>query len=47
MLEKKKNNRPLVIDLIEYFNQAPMPSLGSFNIKKNPVDYQNFINYSE
>jgi NIMA (never in mitosis gene a)-related kinase len=23
MLEKKKNNRPLVIDLIEYFNQAP------------------------
>ncbi len=47
MLEKKKNNRPLVIDLIEYFNQTPMPSIGNFNIKRNPVDLQNFINYTE
>ena len=48
MLEKKKNNRPLVIDLIDYFNQTPMPNLGlTFNIKKNPIDYQNFISYSE
>lgn len=43
MLEKKKNNRPLVIDLIDCFSQAP----GVFNIKKNPIDYQNFSNYSE
>ena len=47
MLEKKKKNRPLVIDLIEYFTVQPMPSIGTFNIKKNQVDYQNFCNYSE
>jgi len=55
MLEKKKNNRPLIIDLIEYFNQMTSASSvvvgGSstsvFNLKKNPVDYQNFVNYSE
>jgi serine/threonine protein kinase len=35
MLEKKKNNRPLVIDLIDYFNQVPS-NLGTFNL--NPLD---------
>ncbi len=46
MLEKKKNNRPLVIDLIDFF--TPMTSLGStFNIKKSPVDYENYVNYTE
>jgi serine/threonine protein kinase len=35
MLEKKKNNRPLVIDLLEHFNQVPMPQIGTFNIHKN------------
>lgn len=47
MLEKKKNNRPLVIDLIDYFNSPPMPSLGSFNIAKNPIDQENYVKYSE
>ena len=47
MLEKKKNNRPLVIDLIDYFNQAPLPSVANFIIKKNTVDHQNSINYTE
>ena len=45
MLEKKKNNRPLIIDLIDYFTQQAMPSV--FNIKKNLIDYQNYVNYSE
>lgn len=47
MLEKKKNNRPLVIDLIDYFVQAPIPQMSSFIIKKNTVDHKNFINYTE
>lgn len=49
MLEKKKNNRPLVIDLIDYFMQTPMPpQIGiSFTIKKSPVDLENYNNYTE
>ena len=47
MLEKKKNNRPLVIDLIDYFVQMP-PQVGlRFNIKKSPVDMENYSNYTE
>jgi hypothetical protein len=47
MLEKKKNNRPLVIDLIDYFNQVPQPSITNYIIKKGTVDHENFINYTE
>jgi serine/threonine protein kinase len=39
MLEKKKNNRPLVIDLIDYFNQVPQPTITTYVIKKNTVDH--------
>ena len=53
MLEKKKNNRPLVIDLIDYFMQTPMPpQIGgglNFNLKKSNggVDLENYSNYTE
>lgn len=39
MLEKKKNNRPLVIDLIEYFSVTPLQPVNVFVIKKGTVDH--------
>jgi len=44
MLEKKKNNRPLVVDIIEYFSQVP-PSFGVFTLGQ--VDQDNFNGFSE
>ena len=45
LLEKKKNNRPLVIDLIDYFTTISVP--GNFNIKANENDFENYSRYSE
>lgn len=45
LLEKKKNNRPLVIDLIDYFTNISVP--GNFNIKVNDNDYDNYTRYSD
>lgn len=44
MLEKKKNNRPLVVDIIEYFSQVPT-SFGVFTLGQ--VDQDNFNGFSE
>jgi hypothetical protein len=43
MLEKKKNARPLITDLINFFSQ---PIAGcNFNLHSNPADYENYVNY--
>ena len=42
MLEKKKNNRPLVIDLIDFFSFSP----NVFSLKKNEIDMENYNTYT-
>lgn len=44
MLEKKKKNRPLIIDLIEYFTTSVV---GNFNIKLGSDDFESYQKYSE
>eukprot|EP00347_Sterkiella_histriomuscorum_P002185 403369139 len=44
LLDKKKNNRPLVVDLIDYFSQS-VPQ--NFSLKQGTVDFENYTRYSE
>lgn len=49
LLEKKKNNRPLIIDLIDYFsaNITSIPGGNIFNLNINPKDFENYQSYTK
>jgi hypothetical protein len=45
LLDKKKNNRPLVIDLVDYFHQS-VPQY-NLTLKLDSIDQENYTRYSE
>lgn len=44
LLQKKKNNRPLVTDLLDFFSQNVS---NSYQLKEGSVDFQNYKRYHE